>query len=110
MIEKIAREAVTQLQKTDEFKMLQDTMRNLEKNYQSKLCVDQFSKDHSEALKKPDGGGKQIQDGLERRFHKMMQVPEIAAYIKAGQKFDYIVTDLHQLIDKMIDEVLDKTN
>lgn len=110
MIEKMAKEVVVWLRSTSEFKLLQQAIKRLEKNRQSKQCVEQFSLDHAKAMEQPDGAGKHLKDILEKRFEKMMQVPEIAAYIKAGQQFDCVVTELHHHIDKLIDEALDERN
>jgi cell fate (sporulation/competence/biofilm development) regulator YlbF (YheA/YmcA/DUF963 family) len=110
MMEKKSKEIVEALTKTNEFKALKQAMIDLDKNKQSKMSIEQFSKDHTEVCSQPDGGEKHQKENLERRFDKMMQVPEIAAYIRAGQKFDVVLTELHHRIDMLVDEALEERN
>lgn len=110
MFEKKLREIVEELKNTNEFYVLKKAKDNLDRNSQLKRRVDQFSHDHAEICRRPDGGGKLQKEELERKFDEMMRVPEIAAYVKAGQKFDDVVTHLHQLIDELIDQALEGRN
>lgn len=107
MFEKKAREIVEELKNTNEFNVLKKAKDNLDRNSQLKRRVDQFSHDHAEMCGRPDGVGKLQKEELERKFDEMMRVPEIAAYVKAGQKFDDAVTHLHQFIDELIDQALE---
>lgn len=110
MFEKKVREVVEELKNTKEFNVLKKAKNNLDRNSQLKRRVEQFSHDHAEICRRPDGGGKLQQEELERKFDEMMRVPEIATYVKAGQKFDDMVTHLHQLIDELIDQALEESS
>ncbi|SDF02541.1 YlbF family regulator [Sporolituus thermophilus] len=110
MLENKAKEIVEELKKTNEFKALKQAKDTLERNSQLKRRVEQFSLDHAKAYQRTDGGGKFPIEELERRFNELMQVPEIAAYFKAGQKFDNVVMKLHELIDELLEQALAGSN
>ncbi|SMC31858.1 YlbF family regulator [Sporomusa malonica] len=110
MIKKKAREIVEVLKNTNEFRVLQKVKANLERNSQLNRRVEQFMQDNAAACKRPAAGGKFRKEELEKNFDEMMKIPEIAAYFMAGQKFDYSVMHLHQLIDGLIEQALEEKN
>lgn len=109
MIEKKAREIVEELKITNEFRVLKQAKDNLERNSKLKKRVDQFFQDNAEVYERSDYAGKAQKEEFKRKFDEMMRIPEIAAYFNAGQKFDYAVIQLHQLIDRLIEQTLEES-
>lgn len=109
MIEKKAREIIEELKITNEFRVLKKAKDNLERNSQLKKLVDQFFQNNAEAYKRSDARGKAQKEEFKRKFDEMMQIPEIAGYFNAGRKFDYAVMQLHQLIDRLIEQALEES-
>lgn len=96
---------VTELSGTAEYQALKQAKANLDNKPDLKTRVEQFWTAETATYEPPP-----LDKARSGQLASLMRVPDIAAFLTAGQRLNFLLAQLYQSIDQLLEQELAKKN